>query len=74
MVGGEILATDVMYCSDHTMMAGSHTKETHQVLTFVVGIITLPIMATVWLEITVLRRAESVSFGLVVLCVENGRV
>ena len=45
-----------------------------EVLTIVVEIITLPIMATIWLEITVLRRAESVSFGLVVLCVENGRV
>ena len=46
-----------------------------EVLTIVVEIITLPIMATVRLEIRVLHHDECVnSFDLVLLCVENGMV
>jgi hypothetical protein len=46
-----------------------------EVLTIFVGITTLPIMATVRLEIRVLHHDECVnSFDLVLLCVENGMV
>ena len=46
-----------------------------EVLTIFVEITTLPIMATVRLEIRVLHHDECVnSFDLVLLCVENGMV